>query len=252
MREHRFGIMVYLVLSLMLLTLSWGCNNDSSTGIQSSTAIAYIYYATDSYSVTSANSFKALLEANSFSTTLIEFNEISSTNFSLYDAILVGVADPYSSSGWDGWFNYPSLVDMLKNSGKPTLAIGDWGGYDFFRCLDLAPGGVHYQSKGIWVADSSLELFHTPNSITIPDSGEIALYTTVAYNWHPSFDAHFLPSDALPIGGILAGPYETHLAKYVIIQQQKYIVWGFSLPPSYMTRTGKALFINIVVYLINL
>ena len=49
-------------------------------------------------------------------------------------------------------------------------------------------------------------------------------------------------------GGIANG---TLRAAYVIIQRQQYIMWGFTLPPSHMTQTGKDLFINTVVYLMN-
>ena len=80
----------YTIIALLLLVVfSGGCNTNNSTGIQSSTAIAYIYYATDIYSIPKANSFKALLDANGFSTTLIDVNAISATNFRLYDVIIV-------------------------------------------------------------------------------------------------------------------------------------------------------------------
>ena len=195
--------------------------------------IAYIY-STDT---PSANSYKSLLDANSYSTTIIPMGDVVTTDFLRYGAIIIG------SDTEDSWGD-PASVSAINNPGKPIIGLGE-GGYAFFGQLNLdtgSPHGWHGSEKSIYVVDSTHTIFNTPNAITIPPDKNITLYTTTSH-----VGIYLL---SIPPNVVALGRETDHASHYPLtLENNRYLLWGFTASPADMTATSRDLFINVVSYM---
>ncbi|MCK4735359.1 MAG: hypothetical protein KAT65_23100, partial [Methanophagales archaeon] len=194
--------------------------------------LAYIY-STDT---TSANSYKSLLDANGYSTTLIQMSDVATTDFSKYDAIIAG-SDTGSMSSWGD----SASVSAVKDSYKPIIGLGE-GGYALFGQLKLStghPNGWHGDENSIYVVDTSHTIFKTPNAIPIPKSRVIRLYTSTQ---HVGIYLQEIPSNIVVLGREVGST--THYP--LTLERNKYLLWGFTASPKSMTRVSRGLFINVV------
>ena len=197
--------------------------------------MAYIH-STDT---ASANSYKSLLDANGYSTTLIPMSNVATTDFSKYDAILAG-SDTGSMSSWGD----SASVSAVKDSYKPIIGLGE-GGYALFGQLKLSTGhphGWHGGENSIYVVDTSHTIFKTPNAIAIPKSKIIRLYTSTQHV------GIFLP--AIPSNIAVLGREVESTSHYPLtLERNKYLLWVFTVSPTSMIEVGKDLFINVVSYM---
>ena len=197
--------------------------------------LAYIY-STDT---SSANSYKSLLDANGYSTTLIPMSDVATTDFSKYDAIITG-SDTGSMSSWGD----SASVSAVKDSYKPIIGLGE-GGYALFGQLKLDTGhpqGWHGDKNSIYVVDTSHTIFKTPNAIVIPKSKIIRLYTSTQ---HVGIYLPAIPSNI----AVLGREVESTSHYPLTLERNKYLLWGFTASPVGMTGVGKDLFINVVSYM---
>jgi len=196
--------------------------------------VAYIYLS----DMTTANSFKALLEANGFSVDLISLRVAGNTSFTPYRTILIG-PDTGDGATWGD----SGAVGMINGSGKPILGIGE-GGYAFFGKLSLAIGyanGGHSDSRlAIHALDPDQSIYQSPYSIHVPLDGNLTLYRASS-----SVEVYFarVPADVLLIGQIV----EQTSTHYPLVQEEnRYLLWGFNGSPDAMTTLGQQLFVNAV------
>jgi hypothetical protein len=204
--------------------------------------IAYIYYN----DITVAESFQSLLESHGCPTSLIKSNDVTATLLDSIDLIIV--ADDYFHAGAStNPIGTGSLIATIEDSGKPVLGLGD-GGYDFFGELDLSignPYGGHSSKNGIRVIDPENSLFSTPYPIEIPDDNILQLYVETSsigiYLWPD------VPETVTVIGS------EPDDAGYypLLMEHNRYLLWGFDESPQKMTDVGKRLFINVVIWAAN-
>jgi hypothetical protein len=202
--------------------------------------IAYIYY-TDA---TGANSYKSLLEDNGYSVTLVPMIAVATTDFSVYDLIIVG---PDTGSGYH-WGDAAS-VSAIQDSGKPIIGLHE-GGASLFQELGLSINWGHsgYYGPGetsLYVVDPSHVIFNSPHSISVPGDQIIQLYSSPSPLIHEY--APHLSAEAILLG---RHPSPTQMDYYPLVQEGQNILWGFAASPESMTQVGKDLFLNVVDFLI--
>ena len=200
--------------------------------------VAYIF----SNDAEAAESFQFLLETYGCPTTLIRPAEVPATPLDSYDLIVVANDTQYE----DTWSD-PNTVAAIEDSGKPVIGLGD-GGYDFFGLLGLSignPYGGHGSWSSIEVIDPNFSLFRVPYSIEIPADRALQLYTETnhvgIYLWP------IIPETVIAIGG------EVNNKGYypLVMESNRYLLWGFEETPLKMTEIGKTLFINVVIWTAN-
>jgi hypothetical protein len=200
--------------------------------------VAYVY----SYKNEVAESFDSLLEAYGCAITLIRVNDVPETPLESYNLIIVADDTRYE----DTW-NDPNTIAAIEDSGKPIVGLGD-GGYDFFGVLGLSignPYGGHGSKNSIEVVDPNCSLFSTPYSIDIPEDRALQLYSETnsvgIYLW-PT-----IPETVTVFGN------EVNDYGYfpLVMEHNRYILWGFTESPQKMTEVGKTLFINVVIWTAN-
>jgi hypothetical protein len=187
-------------------------------------------------------SFESLLESYGCSTTLIRLGDVATTSLDSYDLIIVTHNTQYEDALSD-----PNTVAVIENSGKPIVGLGD-GGYDFFGELDLSignPYGGHSSKNGIQVVEPEYSLFSTPYPIEIPDDGILQLYTE-----SDSIGIYLWPEVPEIITVIGSEPGDVGYFP-LLMEQNRYLLWGFDESPQNMTEIGKRLFINVVIWMAN-
>lgn len=200
--------------------------------------VVYIY----DDDLTTAESYKELLEANDITVDLLPLNQVVETNFGPYHLIIIGPDTGYL----DSWGDKDTLA-QITGSGKPILGLGE-GGYAFFGKLGLDIGwgkGWHGDENRILVVDPDHAIYKVPYAISIPAPDPIL----TVYNTTTHVGIHLLepPGDVTVLGR--EPDNETH---YPLVQQTAYyLLWGFSFAPSDMTATGQQLFVNTAWHMLH-
>jgi len=201
-------------------------------------SLAYVY----DDDITSAYSFRTLLNDNGYEVTLINGSIITSSTFSGYRAIIIG-SD--TSGGGGTWLDgVSSKIAAINDSALPIIGLGA-GGYSFFGmgAINLRIGydwGSSNPSRtGIIVANDSHPIFSTPTDIP---SGTINLYTIGNY-------VYFIFLNPPPAYVSALGSDTVNTNYYSLCaQEDRYFLWGFTASPDTMTQIGKDLFINVIKY----
>ncbi|MDY6834576.1 MAG: NosD domain-containing protein [Chloroflexota bacterium] len=205
-------------------------------GRQTVSGICYIYNTDQS----GAEDYGALLESNGFPTMLIPLSDVAATDFSGSRLIIIGT-DTGNLSSWGD----TASVSAIEDSGKPILALGE-GGYSFLGQIGLETGyphGWHGMDDTIYVVDKTHNIFTTPNQLSIPNNMLIPLYSNTN---HVGINLPTVPSEVVALGR--ESDDNDHYP--LTLEQNRYLLWGFTNFPSSMTETGKDLFINIITYLV--
>lgn len=189
-----------------------------------------------------ANAWKAFLDANGFQVDLLQRAALTSTVWAPYAAILIE-----QDSGSDGWADAAQVV-ALNDSGKPILGLST-GGLKLFDRLGLAINWGH--SRGISACriravDPTLPVFHTPNEITLPPDGILALCGT-APGYMRGVRINTPTADML-----LLAVSDTYARYYPLVRQtERFLYGGFGDAPNEMSEMGRRLFVNVVHLLIS-
>ena len=217
----------------------------TSTVTPSPTPQIACIYDTDS---TAPDSFKTLLDANGYSTTMIAKSDILTTNFSSYALIII--ADETTPSNWN-----PSLATAVDNSGKPIIAVGGTGSY-FYNYIPnystVVPGlsscGTYYNKTDVTPVNAANPIWSTPylvasntDPLTIYNSSQTVCAITKT-GW-PGSDT----TNGVSIAAITSGFTWHFLAR----ESSRYFLWGYYGPPSAMNATGQQLFVNAVYYMLH-
>jgi len=203
---------------------------------QSGFTVAYVY-STDT---ATANAYKSLLESNQLRTDLVPMGSVRTTDFLRYSLIIIGPETGDLSS----WGDQATLLN-IERSGKPILGLGE-GGYAFFGKLHLAIGwgeGWHGSGTAIYVMDPNQSFYQVPSPISVPSDRILRLYTATKHI------GIFVPTPSPYL--ILIGLEVEDKAHYPVIQQGRFLLWGFQASPSAMTAVGQQLFVNISRYMIG-
>ena len=199
--------------------------------LESGTELAYIYSA----DVTSAKYYISLLEDSGYQTDMILLEKGGDTDLSKYDVIIIG-----PDTTWSETYS----VDIIKKSNKPLIGLGE-GGYELFGQLILGsgyPNGWHGSENSIYVTDPSHPIFQKPNSIMVPRDGILQLYRS---SEHVGI---YIPSMSTEM--VMLGRETGNKDHYpLLLEENKYLFWGFTSSPESMTDTGRILFTNILAYM---
>jgi hypothetical protein len=197
-------------------------------------SVAYIY----KNDTTSADSFKNFLEGKGYSTNLIQIDSIVSGMFASYSLILIGSDTGNADSSWGD----SGKVAAINDSGKYIVGLGE-GGYDFFGKLSLNIGfahGWHGSENSMIVVDSSHDVFKIPNNLGVTTGQTLSIYTSTGSV------GIYLPSP--PANIVLLGQEVASSDHYpLLIENSRYLLWGWTASPDSMTQMGKGLFENIIV-----
>jgi parallel beta-helix repeat protein len=200
--------------------------------------VAYIFED----EIRDTQSFEFLLETYGCSVTLISLADVTQTAFDSYDVIIIGNDTGTAST----WWGEDESIPAIENAGKPIVGLGE-GGYAFFGKLGLFigyPNGGAGEDTGMCAAEPGHLLFSVPYTIGIPDDGVLLLYgeTRTIKIWLDS-----VPENLIVPGEDAADSFYSPL----ILEGDRYLLWGFINSPEDMTETGKKLFINSVILTAN-
>jgi hypothetical protein len=209
---------------------------DFAFRIQSDTSVvgqACFIYADDREG---AESFKHLLEANGYPTTLVPLAEVVDTDFSSCALIIVGHD---TGNGYD--WGTPTAVTTVHTSGKAILGLG-FGGSSLMGELGLSinwgNGWVGAQTSILAVSPENT-FYREPYSIDIGSDGIVQLYNAAT-----SYIGEYAP--LLGDDVVLLGREVANNNHYPLVQEGRNLLWGFSGAPADMTTAGKKLLLNTV------
>ena len=223
--------------TVLLLVIVWTGLSENAYG----NTVCYIY----DNDLQSAKNFESLLETNGISTELTELGNISTTDFSIYKAIIVGYDTGFLSNWGD-----PAAITAIEESGLPIIGNGE-GGYSFFGKLGLDigyPNGQHEtlgRSTGLYVVDPEHPIYNVPNNIYIGSDRILDLYTR---SNSVQIFMRTTPSDVTILSRQMNWQVGDQINHLVVLQRNMYMFWGFTASPDMMTQTGKDLYVNFVSY----
>jgi len=199
--------------------------------------IAYIYGS----DAQEAEGFQSLLIGYGCPTSLVGLDQAPAAALESYDLIIVG-DDTEDSAAW----NDPQVTAAIEGAGRPIVGMGE-AGYNFFGVLGLSigrPNGWHGDNNSIYVVDPNHPLFSTPYTINLPQDRMLRLYMETS---HVGINLFPVPQTVLALGA------ETYRLGYypLVLEQNRYLLRGFTESPQKMTEAGKMLFINVVVRTAN-
>lgn len=186
-----------------------------------------------------AQHFKALLDANGFTTSLVDVQTLNGTDFSVFDVIVTG-----DDTGYGYEYDNPDAIPELAGSGKPILALG-YGGAALFQQMDLPinwGNGATGSGSHIYVPNVGHDIFDSFFDIFVPRTQILDLYTQAS----PAVNEYV---GSMPTQVDLIGRMESNQYYYPLTRDDKYMLWGFRNSAETMTATGKKLFVNAVAYL---
>ncbi len=221
--------------------------------VSNSKTILYIYYRDNGLT----SEYKNWLTSAGYDIETVDIAQVKTMDLSQVGIIIVG-ADTIGSGTASMWYNAwgdSETVQVISDSGKPILGIGD-GGYGVFALLGLRIGGGN-GAEGTGNGTIQLTPYSTildePNKIT---DSEISLYTEAVKQReiYLGEDVSPTPKEAGVIEiGTMTYTNNGQTVKYgtVVMQSDKFILWGFDASPNLLTADGKNLFLNIVAYLLT-
>lgn len=220
--------------------------------VSESNTILYIYYRDNGLT----SEYKNWLASAGYEIKTVDIAQVKTMDLSQVGVIIVG-ADTIGSGTASMWYNAwgdNETVKVISDSGKPILGIGD-GGYGVFALLGLRIGGgngAEGQGNGTVQLTPYSTILDEPNKIT---NGQISLYseTVKQREIYLGDDVSPTPKEAgvVEIGSITyTNNGQTLKYGTVVMQNDKFVLWGFDASPNLLTADGKNLFLNIVNYLL--
>lgn len=219
---------------LIIADINYGYEQASASFTVTQAGFSALYiYDTDA---DLAASFKTLLDAQGFPTTLVALEALSEVALNPFSVILIG-SDTGAHYTWGGT---AEAAKRLKACRKPILGLGD-GGASFFEVigLDIGYGSTMYISgvTGVAAADTAHPIWNTPYRIPLSE-GHASVYTQAVEGLGVS-----LPQ---PLPGVLPLGRDVQWVNHYLLAEEdaRYALWGFIGGPSLMTYSGKDLLVN--------
>lgn len=221
-----------LLLLFFFSLLFTSCKKDKTDAPV--TDAVFIYKTNDA----DALAYKALLVAKNKTVNLVEWNAVSSYDFSNTKLIVIGSG---SSFLWTDTLQ-PSAA-KLRQQTKPFLYMGNMGSMMAFYNKKI----VNHQSsasqpaedvKALNVADN---IFTTPNNITIPPSGNLTLATVGTGSYVVFYAFPTLPA------GVVAYGQSTSAPEYypITMENSSNGTFGWNGSIANLTTSGKNLLVNM-------
>ena len=202
--------------------------------------IAYVFRS----DTPAAAQFKALLEANGFTVALIPLPAVLTTDFAVFDLVIVAHDTGYLDEWPSGVGGVSAEAAHIAAANKPVVGLGE-GGYAYFGKADQAlgwPHGWHGPLAAVWPVNTGQTYWHVPYDLGTPPPSPLPLYG----NPVPEVGI-YLPgmTAVLPLG---LEPADKYHAPLLAEEDDCDQLWGFGGPPEQMTAKGRKLFVNAVTY----
>jgi hypothetical protein len=181
-----------------------------------------------------ATKFQQLLKENGYTTDLIPLDDVTATKWAEYSAVIVG-------SDIEKAWSTPA-AKAIADAKVPVLGLGE-GGYYFFGKLNLdigSPHGWHGGDVGVRAALPTKSAYWTADSLNIGGTDELMLYSSTS---HVGIFLPKLGPGAVPVGYELGN--NSHAP---IIEEGRFVLWGFTESPEKMTPLGKQMFVHTCRY----
>jgi hypothetical protein len=188
--------------------------------------------------------FRYFLEESNYFTEIININAVVATDLSGYELIIID-----SDSGYGLNWGTQQIVDVLIGSNGPFIGLGE-GGARFFQnvgiSINLGNSDTYKEDFSIYVVAPTHPVFTGPEIIEIPANINIVQLCSDLH----TFTTGIRESSINP-SAIRFGYSEKKATHYPLIQEGRFILWGYNNTPLSMTNNGKKLFFNIVNHLIE-
>jgi hypothetical protein len=214
-----------------------------SLAAQPQMSILYIYKS----DLATAQDYESFIESDGIPVDLITESDALTADLAKYKLIIVGPdTGNYSASQTEPWGDAAGAdAGYIDSTGIPVLGLWRGGGLFFkARNLYINVGNCWSGSTNeVLVLDQNLAIWNEPGKVSV-GSGVITLY-----NNPTEFEAVVMPS---PESGVLSVGRQSDNAEHytIMIQDNKYLFWGYRGGPSLMTNKGKKVFMNVIHYLI--
>jgi hypothetical protein len=192
-------------------------------------------YNTD---VAGASAFKTLLQGRGYLVIFVPKSSVVDHNFGQYQLVIIS-----SDTGFGYDWGTNDQVEAISSVDVPILGLG-FGGGTLFQEMGVSisfGNGWITDGSSIYVSNPRHCVFSKPNSISISNIKIEQPYT------YSEFMAVYEP--VLDPAVILFGRQENDDSHWILVQEGKDFLWGFTADPSDMTQPGKNLFHNLVNYL---
>lgn len=202
--------------------------------------IAYVY-ANDG---DKANDFKSFLQSQEYHVELIPMDDILSTDFTPYYAILIapetGDSSNYQERPWGD--EDEVQANTIAGYNRPVIGLSR-GGSLFFQAIGLTINwGQSWVGSGNQVVaeNPGAPYWTNPNNVGLPVDNVVSLYDS-----NSGYVSVYLPG---PIAGISPIARQVDDAEhYPLIQEgSRFILWGFDDGPADMSNKGRRTFLNIL------
>lgn len=202
---------------------------------------AYIYNA----DAASAKAYDALLTSNGITLDPIPLRALPEANLNLYQIFIIA-QDTYNPDNPYQWLGGPKAADAINTTDRPILGLGE-GGASFFQVIGASinwGNSAYGGGDSVYAVDPTHRIYNSPNDITIPRNRILQLYTEsmgIVDEYQPAINK----------GDTLLGRDATLTSYFPLVQEGRYLIWGFTAPPSVLTQTGQDLFVNAVRLLLT-
>ncbi len=181
-----------------------------------------------------AAGFKSLLDSYGLPTTLIPDAQVTATDLSKFDVLIIAYDSPS--------YSYSDRVAAISGSGKPVIGIG-MGGALYLDTQSLhigwGPSATTSNATSIVPQNTGNPIFHTPS--------EVLANPLVVFSTPVSATEVYMPRAPASVTGLGQDPSATDYDP--LAAEDRYLQWGFYGGVSSMTPNGKRLFVNAVHYL---
>lgn len=218
------SVLFVMVLAGCGLIFLAGCSDTGTT--TPAAAIGYIYQS----DVTTANTFKAFLDANGQQTDLISLSALDTTDLNSYKLLIVADDD----TGWM-WPGTDAQAQQIKASNLPVITIGAGAAMYSNAAFDLDIAYTNALIGSGSTVSVAAPSYFTGITGAVQDATITILNSNVSVVVGPHTD------NVTSIGIYPADPNHD-----CISLQGQYALWGFKASPDTMTTDGKRLFLNLI------
>ena len=206
------------------------------------TVRALLIYGNDT---NAAQKFTDFLNQRSIISTMIQTSSLPNADLSQYDLLIV--AEDTGNTLTNEW-GTPEALAAIQKSSLPILGLGEGGYYLFGKMLLLIgyPFGWHGLGNNFSVADSTHSIFNQPNALAFKNDQLVQVNQATA---SAVVEIYITPGTTFQ-NLTLLGRSTTEPNHYsLLMDRNRYFLWGFSGDPSQMTDVGLNAFENVVRFL---
>ena len=249
------GTLLLLLALLVALLLSSQSSVSSMNNLAPPLKLARIAYIHEGYVARALEFEDFLVHEQGAVVTLVRLNEVASTDFSHYDAIIIGPETGGNFvTGWEWLDTSGETAQYVEAFGIPVLGLGSGGGLYF----ELAGGHeMRYGRLGhgcvgpaiVEVVDASHDVWKEPNNLSVANGQEVTLYEGGCE------EAALFSKGATSITFVGKSPFKADpgepYAYYSLAEERGSWFWGWESGPRAMTERGRELLVNILAQMVS-